>query len=143
MPGRALPARPFMCGTICRMIEGMTYHLAQTSGDAVVAGLSVVALIVLTIIGIGLGFLPGIIASHRRHRNAVPIWVASFVGMFCTFGIVWFVALIWAFTDNVEKKRSPARRRSRSTGRSPSRRAPQRRSDPADDAADALENMDD
>lgn len=46
-------------------------------------------------------FIPLVVAVGRRHKNAVPIFIVNiFLGW--TF-IGWFGALVWAFTDNVEK----------------------------------------
>jgi hypothetical protein len=51
--------------------------------------------IVVVIAGFCVAFLPIIIAWNRRHRNRWAIAVATIVGL-------WPIALIWAFTDNVE-----------------------------------------
>ena len=49
-------------------------------------------------------FLPGIIASNRNHRNKSAIIVLDlFLGW--TF-IGWVVALVWAFTSNVDPVRA-------------------------------------
>ncbi|MHB8743160.1 MAG: superinfection immunity protein [Sulfuricaulis sp.] len=45
-------------------------------------------------------FLPAFIAFRRQHRNRVAILVVNmFLGL---TGIGWIVALIWAFTADVE-----------------------------------------
>jgi len=45
-------------------------------------------------------FLPGFIAFRRKHRNRVAILVINiFLGL---TGIGWVVALIWAFTGDIE-----------------------------------------
>ena len=57
-------------------------------------------LIVLILVAIPLYFLPGIIAFRRKHRNRVAILVTNiFLGL---TGIGWVVALIWAFTADIE-----------------------------------------
>lgn len=47
-------------------------------------------------------FLPFIIASQRRHRNAGAILITNLL-LGWTF-IGWVIALIWAMTDNVKPK---------------------------------------
>lgn len=42
--------------------------------------------------------IPGRIAKSRCHPQATAIMVAGIVGGLLTFGLLWFVALIWAFT---------------------------------------------
>jgi surface polysaccharide O-acyltransferase-like enzyme len=57
-------------------------------------------LVVLLLIMVPLYFLPGFIAFRRRHRNRVAILVINiFLGL---TGIGWVVALIWAFTGDIE-----------------------------------------
>ena len=51
-------------------------------------------------------FLPGIIASARKHHNAGAIWLTSLLLGWTGFG--WIVALIWSATA----VRHPAERRS-------------------------------
>jgi len=53
--------------------------------------------LLLLIIGICFYFLPAIVASHRKHKNATAIFLTNlFLGW--TF-IGWVVALVWAFTN--------------------------------------------
>ncbi len=66
-------------------------------------GLGIFALIVLltlvaTILGavVWLAKLPGKVARQRGHRQAEAINVAGWLGILT--GIVWIVALIWAYT---------------------------------------------
>ncbi len=66
-------------------------------------GLGIFALIVLltlvaTILGavVWLAKLPGKVALQRGHRQAEAINVAGWLGILT--GIVWIVALIWAYT---------------------------------------------
>jgi hypothetical protein len=57
-------------------------------------------LIVWMLVTIPLYFLPGFIAFRRKHRNRVAILVINiFLGL---TGIGWVVALIWAFTGDIE-----------------------------------------
>ena len=51
-----------------------------------------------------IGFIPTFIASHRNHKNKIAILICNIVGLFT--GVFWFVALIWAFTDNTKQKGS-------------------------------------
>lgn len=46
--------------------------------------------------------LPGIIASVRKHNNAGPIWLLTIILGWTVLG--WLVALVWAFTDNVNER---------------------------------------
>jgi uncharacterized membrane protein YqjE len=63
-------------------------------------------IIIWTIVGAIIGlvtlFLPIIIAFKRRHRNRRAIAVAAILGL-------WPIAMIWAFTDNVEPRTLPPR----------------------------------
>lgn len=90
----------------------------------IIAGVIVATLLI--------GWIPGAVARSRGHENATAIDVAGFIGVF-TFGIIWLVALIWAFTgpDN-------GRRVARSSGR---RVVARRGRSRGGDAVDALENM--
>jgi uncharacterized BrkB/YihY/UPF0761 family membrane protein len=76
--------------------------------DQIMGGLGIFALIVLltiiaTILGaiVWLAILPGKVARRRGHPQAEAINVAGWLGIFT--GIVWIVALIWAYTvaDNM------------------------------------------
>jgi hypothetical protein len=49
------------------------------------------------VIIVGLGSLPGAIARKRGHPQAAAVNVASWLGM-ATLGILWPLALIWAFS---------------------------------------------
>ncbi len=48
------------------------------------------------VIIVGLGSLPGAIASKRGHPQAAAVTIAGWVGI-ASFGILWPLALIWAF----------------------------------------------
>lgn len=57
-----------------------------------------VIVVLALLVGVGLYFLPSIIASKRNHSNAASILVLNlFLGW--TF-LGWVAALIWAFSDN-------------------------------------------
>ena len=45
-----------------------------------------------------LGGLPGRIAKQRNHPQADAIWITGWLGLL-TGGIVWAVALIWAYVN--------------------------------------------
>jgi len=57
----------------------------------IVIVLSVVAALVVV------AMLPGKLARQRNHPQAEAINIAGIAGIF-TFGVVWVLALIWAFT---------------------------------------------
>ena len=61
-----------------------------------------VLLVVAVVIVVVLGTLPGKIAKRRGHPQAAAINVASWLGI-ATLGILWPLALIWAFlkTPNI------------------------------------------
>ena len=52
--------------------------------------------LVLLIVAVLLGLLPGKIASDRNHANATAIMVCGLVGL--VVWPAWIVALVWAFT---------------------------------------------
>src|SRR5438128_831787 len=55
-----------------------------------------VLLVAIVVIVVGLGSLPGNIARNRDHPQAAAVNVASWLGL-ATGGILWPLALIWAF----------------------------------------------
>jgi hypothetical protein len=56
-----------------------------------------VILIVAVVIVVSLGQLPGRLARQWGHPQAAAITVAGWIGI-ATAGLVWPLALIWAFT---------------------------------------------
>lgn len=68
-----------------------------------VGTLGIIAIIVGCVVAIALlAFLPGIIATHRKHSKLDAIKACSIVGLF--FFPAWLVALIWAFTEDNSNK---------------------------------------
>jgi hypothetical protein len=64
-----------------------------------------VIVVMALLLGVGLYFLPSIIASKRNHSNATSIIVLNlFLGW--TF-LGWVAALIWAFSDNTLIREAP------------------------------------
>ena len=59
----------------------------------IVIGVLVAVVIWLAVL---FGSLPGKIASQRGHPQADAIGVSGWIGLI-TFGIAWFVALVWAY----------------------------------------------
>lgn len=58
-----------------------------------------VLLLALIVVFIWLfGRMPGNIAKKRNHPNADAIRICGWIGIF-TFGIIWIVAMVWAFTS--------------------------------------------
>lgn len=57
-----------------------------------------------------LAFLPVIIGGVRKHKNLGAIAVSTIVSIVLGLvtggvgGVLWFIPLIWSFTDNVEPK---------------------------------------
>lgn len=64
-----------------------------------------IPIILLSLLGfllvVGISLVPWIIAKSRGHNNSLAILICSIAGIF-TFGILWVVALIWAFTSNTK-----------------------------------------
>src|SRR5207244_4354129 len=58
------------------------------------------------VIIVALGSLPGAIARKRGHPQAAAINVASWLGV-ATLGILWPLALIWAFLNPVAVVNTP------------------------------------
>jgi uncharacterized BrkB/YihY/UPF0761 family membrane protein len=59
-------------------------------------GLGIAAVIVLAM-------LPGKIARHRNHPQADAINVLSWLGLLVSFGVLWVVALAWAYTQPLRR----------------------------------------
>jgi hypothetical protein len=57
-----------------------------------------VLLVAVVVIVVELGSLPGAIARKRGHPQAAAVNVASWLGV-ATLGILWPLALIWAFLN--------------------------------------------
>jgi hypothetical protein len=67
-----------------------------------------VLLATVVVIIVVLGSLPGWVARKRNHPQAAAVNIAGWLGL-ATFGILWPLALIWAFMKpaselNTEKK---------------------------------------
>ena len=65
-----------------------------------------ILLIVAVIIVVSLGQLPGRIAQKRRHPQAAAINAAGWLGV-ATLGLLWPLALIWAFLKPVSIETHP------------------------------------
>jgi hypothetical protein len=59
-----------------------------------------ILLVAAVVIVVTLGSLPGQIAHQRGHPQAAAITVAGWLGV-ATMGIIWPLALIWAFLKPV------------------------------------------
>ena len=55
-----------------------------------------------TIIIFGMYSLPGYVALHRQHKNAMPIFLTNV--LLGWTGIGWIVCLIWSVSDHVQAK---------------------------------------
>jgi TM2 domain-containing membrane protein YozV len=55
-----------------------------------------------TIIIFGMYSLPGYVALHRQHKNAMPIFLTNV--LFGWTGIGWIGCLIWSVSDHVQAK---------------------------------------
>ena len=56
---------------------------------------------VLLLLLAALYFLPGLVASHNRHRNAGAIWMCNVLFGWTVVG--WGIAMVWACTSNVRE----------------------------------------
>src|SRR5262245_34983949 len=74
--------------------------VASTFGvlDAIAFLVFAVLIAVATVIIVFLGQLPGRIARQRAHPQAAAINVAGWLGL-ATLGLLWPIALIWAFVS--------------------------------------------
>jgi Protein of unknown function (DUF3302) len=64
--------------------------------DYMAFGVLAILVVSVVVVVVLLGQLPGQIAKKRGHPQAAAINVASWIGI-ATFGILWPLALIWAF----------------------------------------------
>ncbi len=71
--------------------------------------LVVVSLLVVLVVWFlaEMAMLPGKIARKRNHPQAEAISVAGWLGLLMTMGLVWMLAVIWAYTRPVSQTRSP------------------------------------
>ena len=58
----------------------------------------IVIVVSMVYLFIALARLPGQIAEKRGHPQAEAINVAGWLGLLLTLGVVWALAMIWAFT---------------------------------------------
>jgi hypothetical protein len=65
-----------------------------------------VLIAVTVIIVVSLGQLPGRIAQCRKHPQAAAVNVAGWLGL-ATLGLVWPLALIWAFWNPDQQEVRP------------------------------------
>ena len=76
--------------------------LSLATWGSVWGGIAVCAVFALIIVALGfLLYLPGMIAQSRKHSKAESIKVCGIVGII--FWPAWFVALIWAYSENNDK----------------------------------------
>jgi hypothetical protein len=68
--------------------------------DAVAGVLGVPLVIAMIVAGVAFYALPSIIASRRRHREALPIMAVNLLFGWTFIG--WALALVWSLTSNVE-----------------------------------------
>lgn len=115
----------------------------QSHEDVLILIPMTAGVLILLVIGFAaaVGWIPGVIAFSRHHRNATAIMVCGLIGALF-FGIFWFVALVWSLTDNCEPASPTVRPRYRHGGRVRRRRKQIRSRDVADnESADALAEL--
>ena len=52
---------------------------------------------------IGLAMLPGKIARKRNHPQQEAINVLAWAGLLLSFGVLWIIALAWAYTRPLQR----------------------------------------
>lgn len=88
----------------------------------------------IVIVTLLLGWIPGHIAKSRGHVNADAINVAGWIGILFV-GLIWFVALIWAYTGPDNGRQKIVRRHA------PQGAIRRHRRRPVTAAADALDDL--
>jgi|688.fasta_scaffold209936_1 hypothetical protein len=68
----------------------------QDDGGSVFMGFILLGILV------GLYFLPGIVASNRKHPQQVAIWVLNILGGWTLVG--WVCAIVWTFTNSQDAR---------------------------------------
>ncbi len=71
----------------------------MTAFDYVAFGAMAVVFCAVIFIVIWLGDMPGSIAKKRNHPQVAAVQAMSWFGLLFTGGIVWIVAMVWAFYD--------------------------------------------
>ncbi len=84
-----------------------TYEAARELPPVV----AITGAIVLIVVGLYLGSVPGRIAKRNGHAYAETIRLLGLAGMFLTFGIVWLFALLWAKPSLIGLPAAPSRER--------------------------------
>jgi len=73
----------------------------------IIAFVMLVLIIALAIAAVVvLGMLPGKIARRRNHPQAQAINVLSWAGLLLSFGVLWVVALAWAYVQPLRRPES-------------------------------------
>jgi hypothetical protein len=73
----------------------------------IIAFVMLVLIIALAIAAVVvLGMLPGKIARRRNHPQAQAINVLSWAGLLLSFGVLWVVALAWAYVQLLRRPES-------------------------------------
>ncbi len=89
-------------GSLFALILSAFFH-AVLRCSASEMTLSISAIVAAAICFLVIGGMPGHIARSRAHPQAEAITVCGWLGMF-TFGILWIVAIVWAYTHNATTK---------------------------------------
>jgi len=80
-------------------------HRAATPMDVLSAFFELLLIATLVTAVVAVYLLPTIVASKRRHRNRKTILVINLLLGWTTIG--WIVAMVWAFTSDVEPPSQP------------------------------------
>lgn len=78
---------------------------AQTSGDDSVDFFTFIWYVFLTLLSLGIYFLPSFIVWKKTKKSATAIFVLNLLAGWT--GIGWLIALIWALTDDATDNEKP------------------------------------
>src|SRR5262249_5295259 len=130
-PSISISAEPFRVSPdYLALIEDRFFHLEERSRavdstfgvlDAIAFAVFAVLIAVTIVIIVFLGQLPGRLARQRGHAQAAAINVAGWLGV-ATLGLLWPLALVWAFVTPTPTAARP--QRSREVHSSEERRSP-------------------
>ena len=67
----------------------------------------IVIIVSIVVIFIALARLPGQTAMKRGHPHAEAINVAGWLGLLLTLGVVWALAMVWAFIQPADGSDAP------------------------------------
>jgi hypothetical membrane protein len=86
-----------LIGIVSTVSAQQTFVQTTDRDTAAGTGAAVVLIIFFILLSTAMMLVPGIIATMRKHHNALAIWmIAIFAGW---TGVGWIIALVWACTN--------------------------------------------